>query len=616
MKPHYFPVFTALVISVTSALAQTTAFTYQGQLADGGVPATGSYDLLFTLRDKATTGNTLGSPFGLAAVGVTNGLFSVTVDFGTGVFTGPDRWLEIAVRTKGSSGAYTTLVPRQPVTSAPYAIRAASAPFDGVSGLPITLANNTVGSVGNNPLELSVNGQRVLRLEPTGTTPNLVGGSWSNWVSTGVAGATIAGGGATGVVFGVDGDFNRVDSDYSVIGGGLANWVLEQSKASTVAGGQRNIVGSSSYYSAIGGGTSNTVNGLQSVIAGGGHNTTAGMGTTVGGGQDNRAQYANAVISGGSSNTALGVAATISGGVQNRVTIDYASIAGGQNNEASGLHAVVAGGWTNTAEATGAAVGGGYQNRAAGVKSVVSGGYLNVAQGECATVLGGVSGVASGDYATVAGGQGSVASGANSFIAGGYDNQATAEGAFAGGWSAYATNSHSFVWSDGIGAGAASTAAYQFIIHAAGGVGIGKNNPAAALDVNGSVIASGFYPSSDKNLKENFTAISPREVLDKVTGLSVTRWNFKSDQVARHLGPMAQDFYAAFGLGMDDKHIGTVDADGVALAAIQGLNQKLEAETKTLHVEVATKNQQVNALEKRVSDLEAMVRTLTETRTK
>ena len=58
--------------------------------------------------------------------------------------------------------------------------------------------------------------------------------------------------------------------------------------------------------------------------------------------------------------------------------------------------------------------------------------------------------------------------------------------------------------------------------------------------------------------------------------LPLTTWNYKADTGTRHLGPMAQDFFAAFGIGPDDQHIATVDADGVALAAIQGLHQKLE----------------------------------------
>ncbi len=83
--------------------------------------------------------------------------------------------------------------------------------------------------------------------------------------------------------------------------------------------------------------------------------------------------------------------------------------------------------------------------------------------------------------------------------------------------------------------------------------------------------ATAFNPTSDRNLKENFTALNPSEVLESVAAMPISKWNFKDDAATTHMGPMAQDFYAAFNLGTDDKHIATVDADGVALAAIQGL---------------------------------------------
>ena len=72
--------------------------------------------------------------------------------------------------------------------------------------------------------------------------------------------------------------------------------------------------------------------------------------------------------------------------------------------------------------------------------------------------------------------------------------------------------------------------------------------------------------------------IDSTEVLERVAALPISTWNYRSqaDEI-RHMGPMAQDFRAAFGLGEDDRTISTVDTDGVALAAIQGLNQKLEA---------------------------------------
>jgi len=73
----------------------------------------------------------------------------------------------------------------------------------------------------------------------------------------------------------------------------------------------------------------------------------------------------------------------------------------------------------------------------------------------------------------------------------------------------------------------------------------------------------------DRHTKENIQPVDPRAVLDKVAGMPVSEWSYKNDASSRHVSPMAQDFRAAFGLGHDDKGIAIIDADGVALAAIQ-----------------------------------------------
>jgi hypothetical protein len=116
----------------------------------------------------------------------------------------------------------------------------------------------------------------------------------------------------------------------------------------------------------------------------------------------------------------------------------------------------------------------------------------------------------------------------------------------------------------------------RIVIQPDGNVGIGVVFPTDKLHVNGGVTCTVLTQTSDRNAKENFSPVSPQEILAKVATLPITTWNFKELHDGRHVGPMAQDFHAAFGLGSDDKHVATVDADGVALAAIQGLNQKLE----------------------------------------
>ncbi|MEO6725761.1 MAG: hypothetical protein ABIP14_10750 [Blastocatellia bacterium] len=115
-----------LLLSAGAALAQTTAFTYQGRLTDGGSPANGNYDLQVKLFDAATAGNQVGATNSINAVTVTGGVFTATLDFGATAFSGANRWAEISARPSGNS-AFTTLTPRQPVTSTPYAIRSLSA---------------------------------------------------------------------------------------------------------------------------------------------------------------------------------------------------------------------------------------------------------------------------------------------------------------------------------------------------------------------------------------------------------------------------------------------------------------------------------------------------------
>jgi hypothetical protein len=130
------------------AMAQGTVFTYQGQLTDGGLPANGTnYGMVFYVYDAPSNGTQLGN-FGIASLAVSNGLFTVPLDFGTNVFTGPPRWLEITVQKNG--GGFTTLSPRQQLTPAPYAIFAGQA--NGVTAGSITAASIAPGSITSNLL--------------------------------------------------------------------------------------------------------------------------------------------------------------------------------------------------------------------------------------------------------------------------------------------------------------------------------------------------------------------------------------------------------------------------------------------------------------------------------
>jgi hypothetical protein len=231
----------------TTAFAQGTAFTYQGRLNDGANPANGSYDLTFALFNAGIGGSQVGGTVTNLDVGVTNGLFTTTLDFG-GVFTGNPLWLAMGVRTNGVGG-FTGLTPFQELTPTPYANYSANAGN----------ANNLAG----------------LSVQPNASSgaPNLIGGSPDNFVSSGVIGATIGGGGATNIHYG------PASHQYT-----------------------NSVTGS---FGTVGGGAVNTA-GYEATVGGGFQNTASGDDSTVGGGYFNSASAGYAVVPGGMNNLASG----------------------------------------------------------------------------------------------------------------------------------------------------------------------------------------------------------------------------------------------------------------------------------------------------------------------
>jgi hypothetical protein len=121
--------FLGLLLFAAGALAQTTAFTFQGRLNDSGIPANGNYDIQLELFDTATpgTGTQIGSTITLPGVKVTSGVFTVQLDFTAAAFSGADRFLEVGVTPAGSGNPLTILDPRQPITPTPYALYSANA---------------------------------------------------------------------------------------------------------------------------------------------------------------------------------------------------------------------------------------------------------------------------------------------------------------------------------------------------------------------------------------------------------------------------------------------------------------------------------------------------------
>lgn len=162
-----------LLVSSVAAMAQSTAFSYQGRMTDGANAANGTYEIQFKLFDAVTGGTQVGTTFipTPAGVVVTNGAFTVTLDFGAAAFPGANRWLEISVKPPNGA-AFTTLTPRQRVTATPYAIKSLSA--DGLSAacngcvtgtqigsLPATSGNyvqNTTAQQANSNFNISGNG--------------------------------------------------------------------------------------------------------------------------------------------------------------------------------------------------------------------------------------------------------------------------------------------------------------------------------------------------------------------------------------------------------------------------------------------------------------------------
>ncbi|NQT84940.1 tail fiber domain-containing protein [bacterium] len=301
---------------------------------------------------------------------------------------------------------------------------------------------------------------------------------------------------------------------------------------------------------------------------------------------------------GGNSITAGAYGATIGGGGQssyvNSVTGNYGTVSGGIFNTASGYSATVGRGDHNTASSQLATVGGGLLNTS-GELGTVGGGAWSLATGYAATVSGGATNYATGEKATVPGGNYNTAAGDYSFAAG---RRAIADG------------DGSFVWGDSNDFDVHAWGANQFVVRATGGYWLFSAVDGSGTPTSGATLAagSGTWGSwCDRNAKANCVPVHPRAVLEKVAALPISTWSYKTqDPSIRHLGPMAQDFYAAFGLGEDDKHIGTVDADGVALAAIQGLHEIVQEKD----ARISSLEKQNTELKARLTALEAVVRKL------
>jgi len=223
------------------------------------------------------------------------------------------------------------------------------------------------------------------------------------------------------------------------------------------------------------------------------------------------------------------------------------------------MYATVSGGRSNVAKKDYSAVGGGFSNQANGPVSTVAGGWSNHADGERAAIGGGRDNRAGGYAATVPGGSGNYATGSYSFAAG---------------RNAVSTNQGCFTWADNSTTTALTcNTDNRWAARAAGGVYF-YTNSAMTTGVYAAANGGSWNNLSDRSQKTAFEPIDHRALLDRIGSIDISSWQYASqDGGIRHVGPTAQDFnrLLPFLGGEGEEYINTLDADGVALAAIQGL---------------------------------------------
>ncbi len=129
----------------------------------------------------------------------------------------------------------------------------------------------------------------------------------------------------------------------------------------------------------------------------------------------------------------------------------------------------------------------------------------------------------------------------------------------------------------------------------------GSATPQVSINANGNMTIGGtqYLTGSSRSIKENFAQVDGRDILRRLTAMPLTSWNAIGDPAQRHIGPIAEDWWATFGLGPDDKHVGMTDLGGVALAAIKGLSEEVEARDERLQAQ----DERLRALERQNSEL-------------
>jgi hypothetical protein len=535
--------FLLSLFSGVAAFGQGTAFTYQGRLTDSGNPADGLFDMRFRLFDTLDVGT--GTQIGVvtnSSVQVMNGAFSVQLDFApcASCFDGSARFLEISIRPAGSADPYTVLSPRQPITPAPYALRALDATQLGgiaasgfirnsasqqagtdfnISGSG-TVGGTLTGGVVNATTQYKLSGLRMLAASGPfsgtfslaasntflgdraglNTTPSPISNSTDGKLNS-----------FFGAAAGDDNTTGQLNSFVGALAGsanttGFANSFFGvQAGASNNTGSNNTLVGRSANVGA-GDLTNATAIGAfarvdqsNSLVLGGITGVNSGTSVNVGIGTTTPAERLH-VVGNGLFTGNLTASGSISiAGLKTEVTATTPNVIGGFlfNTVTAGVRGAFIGGggdfpFNNRVTDDFGVVGGGRDNLAGnnagtnfdGGHATVGGGEANTASGAHATVAGGFANNATGTDATVGGGFGNTASGVHATVPGGSTNVAAGDDSFAAGRRAKANHQATFVWSDSTSADFASTANDQFLIRASGGVGIGTTQPSASLHVS------------------------------------------------------------------------------------------------------------------------------------
>jgi Bacterial Ig-like domain (group 3)/Gametolysin peptidase M11/Chaperone of endosialidase len=379
-------------------------------------------------------------------------------------------------------------------------------------------------------------------------------------------------------------------------------------------------VSSNSWLGYLSGG--NQASGSGSAVAAGSYNVASGQGAFVGAGTSNEAAGTSSLVVGGFDNHAMAIDSLVGAGAGNRATGARSVVIGGGYNLASGQWSFIGGGGRESG--TGAAgastqdhiaagkwsvIGGGMGNRAGALASqtgaTVTGGEQNQALNSDATVGGGTLNVANAIASTISGGQSNSASGIASVVPGGANNLASGDYSFAVGRRAKAQSTGAFAFADSSNFDFNTTAANEFAARVTGGVRFvtaidGTGTPIAGVSV---APGAGTWSSlSDRAAKQDLVSVDSQQVLAKLAAMPVYTWRYRSESSgALHMGPTAQDFHTAFGLGNSDKTITTVDADGVALTSIHALWRSVQQKNALITLQA----QRLSQLRQRIAELES-----------